>query len=310
MIQCKKGKIMKIVFFDTCETTREYFKDKCFGGAEAVFITESAAECTDDIFDADIISGITHRSLTAETLSKFPNLKLIATRSQGVNHIDMEHCAARGIAVKNTAGYGSIAVAEFAVALLMNVARRIIPAARDMKSGPIDFNNYIGTDICGKTVGVIGTGAIGSHFAKLMAAFGAKVIAYDLFPNGDFDYVSMDEIYARADIIAPFIPATPENYHIIDPVRMKQGAIFINVARGELVCARKLYDALTSGKIFAAGLDVLEEEGDLYIGTAPITEYNKKLMMLDNVIVTPHIAFNSREANLRVMEMTWENIVG
>ena len=312
---------MKVVFFNTDEILLKYYENKDFKGAEVIYTELPPAKATNEHLDAEVISVITHQSLDAEILSKFPNLKLIATRSQGVNHIDMDYAAANNIAVKICHGYGEFAVPEFAMGILLALMRRIIPAHNDMRNGFINMSKYVGNDINGKTIGVFGMGTIGAAFARLARAFGSRVIVYDLFQHDDFENVSLEELYAQSDIVALNIPATAENYHIINAetiAKMKRGVIILNIARGELIDVRALYDAVMSGQVGGVAQDVFEMEDETIGRSAPnnlsqeqmeVIILNKKLMKTPRVIFTPHIAFNSIEANLRILEMTYENIL-
>ena len=315
---------MKIVFFNTDQMTQNYFKDKNFAGAGVYFVAAPAADAAAEYLDADIISVFVNSALDAATLSKFPNLKLIAARSAGINHIDIEYCRAHNIKVTNAAGYGEFAVSEFAMGLLLCLMRRIIPANRDMISGHIEIDKYMGRDIRGKTIGVFGTGTIGSAFARLAHAFGARIIAHDRGGNpallGIVEYVDLDTLYKESDIVALNIPANAANYHIIDAAaiaKMKRGVILLNIARGELVNSRALHDAIVSGHVGGVAQDVLELENAMNLAAGvdtlsrdqmEIVMYNEKMKLMDNVIFTPHTAFNSVEANLRILEMTYENI--
>ena len=191
------------------------------------------------------------------------------------------------------------------------------------------MNEYIGFDLYGHTIGIIGTGAIGRHVAKLARGFGMDVLAYDLYPNEEFQriynihYVGLDELYAKSDVITLHAPATKENYHLLNDEafkKMKDGVIILNTARGSLVDPEALYRALTHGKVKGAALDVLENEDfiihddiilksqDIPIDYAMNTIINARLMQMKNVLITPHIAFNSVDAVHRILHTTLENI--
>lgn len=319
---------MKIVFFDADDKVREFYKGKKFGKAKIEFVRNSPGEISGRkpaAFDADAISVFARSVLDKKTLSKFPNLKLVATRSTGFNHIDVEYCRKRKIKIANVVGYGEIAVSEFAVGLMLALTRKIFPAAADLRAGRVeDMEKYLGGDVSGKTIGVFGTGAIGSHFARLVHAFGAKVIAHDRSPDtklaGIVEYVGLDALYKKSDIVALNIPANAANYHIINAAaikKMKRGVMLLNVARGELIDARALYDALLSGHVGGAAQDVLEQENavaanagaqDLTADQARIVLFNEKMMNMDNVIFTPHVAFNSAEANRRILQSNLETL--
>ncbi|MCL2017676.1 MAG: hypothetical protein FWG80_02815 [Alphaproteobacteria bacterium] len=311
---------MKIIFFDSDKRVRDFYKEKKFGRAKIEFVPGSAKGSK----DAVAISIDVKSKMDAVMIAKFPNLKLIATRSTGFDHIDADYCRQHGIKIANVAGYGEIAVAEFAIGLLLALMRKIFLAASDLRAGRIDMPKYLGHDISGKTIGIFGTGAIGSHFAKLVHAFGAHVIAHDRNKNPKLskivEYVNLDTLYRQSDIVALNIPANADNYHIINAAaikKMKRGVILLNVARGELIDAGALYNALLSGKVGGVAVDVLEQEQALTTTAgmhglscvdALIVLYNKKMLNMDNVIVTPHAAFNSAEANARILDATFETL--
>jgi D-lactate dehydrogenase len=306
---------MKIVFFDIDTLAAEFFKNQDFGDSTVEFTHASANDAGSLLLDADIISGTAHHPLTAATLARFPNLKAIITRSQGIDHIDADFCSKNNIKIMNANGYGEFAVSEFAMGLLLALMRRIFAAHSDMLAGRVNMESYIGSDIHGKTIGVFGTGTIGTHFAKLAAGFGAKVICYDRKQNPDLNYVDLEVLYKESDIIALNIPANSENYHIINSDvmgKMKRGAVLLNVARGELIDARDLCDSLQAGQIGGVAMDVLELENPnikvLDKGQMEIVLYNEKMMNMPNVIMTPHVAFNSIEANEKILEITMDNI--
>ena len=322
-----------IVFFDVDDITYDYLKDKniCDGGVcafEKGIETLSPADY-EKIKDAEIFSVFIHSKMTPEVLKKFPELKLITTRSTGFNHIDLDYCKKHGIVVENVPKYGEATVAEFALGLCLNLTRKIGVAFSDLKRGICNIDRYMGKDLFESTLGVIGTGAIGRHAVQIAKGLGMEVIAYDLFPNKELianglEYVSLDELYARSDFITLHCPLTPENHHMINAksfAKMKDGVIIINTARGELIDNEALYKALKSGKVGGAGLDALEQESaimsnDIYIShvkTIPqeevITSFiNMKLLQLPNVIITPHIGFNSIDAIRRILAQTVKNI--
>jgi D-lactate dehydrogenase len=316
---------MKIVFFDSDQMLLDYFKDKKFADANVQFTAVTADDAPAEYLDADVISVFVNSVLDVATLSKFPNLKLVVARSTGINHIDIEHCRAHNIKVASANGYGEFAVSEFAIGLLLCLMRKILIANQDMRSGKIEMEKYIGRDIHGKTIGVFGTGIIGSRFARLAAAFGARVIAYDRGRNpelsGIVEYVELDALYKESDIIALNIPANAANYHIINAdaiAKMKPGVILLNVARGELINSRALFDALVSGHVGGVAQDVLELESAMNSSVGidalsrdqmEIVMHNEKMMHMENVIFTPHTAFNSAEAARRILDMTYDNIM-
>lgn len=326
---------MKAVFFDVDKITKDYLEKQQMDGIDAVMFSESMENISQEQFekvkDAEIISVFVHTALkmTKETLDKYTNLKLIATRSTGFDHIDLNYCKNRNIEVVNVPKYGEATVAEFTFGVLLALARHIIQARTDMKNNFVRMNEYIGFDLYGHTLGIIGTGAIGRHVAKLARGFGMEVLAYDIYPNEEFQriynihYVDLDELYAKSDIITLHAPATKENYHLLNDEafkKMKDGVIIANTARGSLVDPEALYRALVSGKVKGAALDVLENEDfiihddmilksqDIPMDYAMNTIINARLLQMKNVLITPHIGFNSIDAVHRILHTTLENI--
>lgn len=325
---------MQIIFCDVDERTADFLKTvKKIDDVEFITFKKSLNNMTDEelkpYYGAEIISTFVYSRLTRDLLSKFTNLKMISTRSTGYNNVDLDYCREKGIKVANVVGYGEITVAEFAVGVLLNLTRKIRTSQRKLKHGIVNVPEDIGTDLYGKTVGVIGTGAIGRHFARLVKAFGCKILAYDLYPNqtlvdeGVCEYTDLERIYKESDIIGLNCPATKENYHMINEEninKMKDGVFIVNTARGELIDTAALYNALVSGKVAGAGLDVLDYEdvllkNDINIAKNKDKDFafyslvNQKLVQLENAVVTPHIAFNSIEANLRILNTSMQNVI-
>lgn len=325
---------MQVVFCDVDEKTSNFLKNvEKIDGVEFITFEKSLNDMSEEelkpYFGAEIISTFVYSRLTHDLLSKFTNLKMISTRSTGYNNVDLDYCREKGIKVANVVGYGEITVAEFAVGVLLNLTRKIRTAQRKLKHGIVNVAEDLGTDLYGKTVGVIGTGAIGRHFARLVKAFGCHVLAYDLYPNqalvdeGTCEYTDLETIYKKSDIIGLNCPATKENYHMINAEsinKMKDGIYIVNTARGELIDTAALYDALVSGKVAGAGLDVLDYEDVILKNDIDIVKnkdkdfafyslVNQKLVQLENAIITPHIAFNSIEANLRILNTSMTNVV-
>lgn len=263
-------------------------------------------------------------------LNRFPAVKLIATRSTGFDHIDLTAAKARGIVVANVPFYGENTVAEFTIALLLALSRRIIDAdERVRETGTFSPTGLRGFDLAGKTIGVVGTGHIGAHVIRMAQGFGMKVIGFDAYPNTEishalnFPYVSLPELLAASDIVTLHVPYNEHTHHLInrENIRIiKKGAYLINTARGAIVETQALIEALQSGRLAGAGLDVLEEEGDLadevVFLTAPHPREEELRTVLKNhylinhprVIVTPHIAFNTTEAVERILNATILNI--
>jgi len=283
----------------------------------------------EDYADTEILSVFIYSRLTRAVLEQLPGLKLIATRSTGYDHIDMAYCAEKGIKVANVPTYGENTVAEHVFALLLAISHHLVEAVDRTRRGDFSQAGLQGFDLEGKTMGVIGTGGIGLNTCRIAKGFAMHVLAHDLAPNEaeakrlGFDYVSMDELLARSDIVSLHVPSSPETRHLMDRAafqKMKTGSVLINTARGEVVDVRALLEALKDGKLRAAGLDVLPEEPTVreeaeLLRVAFAKEHDLETLLADhillrlrNVIITPHSAFNTREAVERILMTTRDNI--
>ena len=321
---------MNIVVFETeeweeraCLTLQSEHDVSCSSG---VLDARSAAEHA----DAEILSTFVNSKLGADVLAQFPQLKLIATRSTGYDHIDLDWCSANGVAVANVPDYGDSTVAEHAFALLLAVARNLVEAVERTRRGNFSQAGLRGFELHAKTLGVIGTGRIGRRMIEIARGFGMSMIAYDLYPNNEaatrlgFRYAGLDDVLAAADVLTLHVPAIPETAALIadrEFALMKKGAVLINTARGNIVDVPALVRALVSGKLQAAGLDVLpqepliKEEAEMFRIGASEDEYdlralvaNHVLLRFPNVIVTPHNAYNTESAVTRIIETTVQNI--
>lgn len=322
----------KIIFFDTRDNEIELLEKFCSGNYECVFISESLNDktvLTEEIKQAEIISCFTFSRVSADILKQFENLKLIALRCVGYNHIDIDYCKANNIQVVNSLGYGNVTVAEFAFGLILDVMRKITHSYMDLKEEHPYSDSYTGFELKDATIGIIGTGAIGSEAVRIASGFGMKILAYDLYPKNELiekysvRYLSFDELIKNSDVISLHAPLTEDNFHMINEEKitlMKPNAIIVNTARGELIDTKALYQALLEKKIFGAGLDVLEAENVLtqpgknldfdYLTDDIIrqTLLNDRLLKLSNVVATPHIAYNTKEAQDRILNITVNNI--
>ena len=322
--------MVDVLFFDADKELKSYLRKNSTCHFEPIFFS-SSINYTDEkelspYLDASVISIFTHsEQINNKKLSLFKNLKLIATRSTGVNHIDLEYCQKHNIHVANVPYYGAQTVAEFAFGLLLALSRKIIQAQSDMSHNHVRIQDYIGFDLYGKKIGIIGTGSIGSHMIQLAKGFGMHVFAYDPHPKDELKdlYVPLNKLYAQSNIISLHIPSTPENKHILNQDafnQMKKGVYIINTARGDLIDTQALYQSILNGIVAGAGLDVLENEDFLlhddinpqgYAQDTPFllnSAINLKLLQHPNVIVTPHIAFNSSDALIRIVHTTIHNI--
>jgi D-lactate dehydrogenase len=320
---------MKILIFEA--EAREQTAFERLKGAHDLRLVAQALrpENVQDFADAEIISTFVYSTLDRKILEQLPALRLIATRSTGYDHIDTEYCQERGIIVCNVPTYGDNTVAEHVFALLLAISHRLLAAVEKAKSGSFSPAGLEGFDLEGKTIGVIGTGNIGRHVIRIAKGFGMQVVAFDAKPDprlaGElgFDYLTFDDLVASADVLTLHVPATPQTDDMLNAEsfrRMKHGVIIINTARGTVIDARALIQALRSGKVAAAGLDVLPDEPlireeaelicSIYCDRHDLRNLvaDHVLMRLPNVIVTPHSAFNTREAVQRIVDTTAENI--
>jgi D-lactate dehydrogenase len=279
--------------------------------------------------DAEVVSTFIYSELDRSVIEKLPSLKLIATRSTGFDHIDTGYCATRGITVSNVPSYGENTVAEHVFALLLAISHRLPEAMDRTQRGHFSPEGLQGFDLAKKTLGVIGTGSIGRHVVRIAKGFEMEVVAFDVRPDPQFAkalgfrYVEFDELLSASDVITLHVPSLPETRHILSSqafLRMKDGAVVINTARGDLIDTRALIQALTSGKVASVGLDVLPDEPLIREEAELICSFfcnqhdlrnlvaNHVLLRMRNVIVTPHSAFNTREAVARIVQTTIENI--
>ena len=309
---------MSTYFFEATPSEQEYLEAKL--GPEQTNCVPWPLTTPDqlrgDAEDVTILSVFVHSQVTREIIESLPNLKLIDTRSTGFNHIDLQAATERGVIVCNVPFYGENTVAEAAFALLLALSHRIIKAEEAVERGIFDPTPFQGFDLQGKTLGVVGTGHIGQHSLKIGAGFGMRLIGYDAFPNEalpkeyGFEYRSLNELMAEADIITLHAPLLPTTQHMINKetlALLKPGAVLINTARGELIDTDALDDILDKGVLGGVGLDVLEHEDELVRGIIP--QSVKRLMGRDNVVITPHSAYNTKEAVQRILDTAMENIV-
>ncbi len=247
--------------------------------------------------DAIIIRSAT--KVRKEFIDAAKNLKVIGRAGVGLDNVDVEYAKSKGIKVLNTPGATSISVAELVIGLILAVMRKIAYADREMRHGKWPKKKCKGIEMYGKTLGIIGIGRIGREVAKRARAFGMKIIYYDVFKLDDrtanelgVEYRDLDDLIGEADVITLHVPLLPETKHMINAERiakMKDGAIVINAARGGVVDEDALYEALKSGKLYGAALDVYEHE--------PLKE--SKLFELDNIVLTPHIGAQAKEGQTR-----------
>ncbi len=321
----------KILFFEVKKDDEVFFK-KNLNGHELIFFEKKTTEVRDsdlkNVLDANILCVFIHSELSSEFLSKFKKLKMIATRSTGFDHIDIDFCRKNGIIIGNVPFYGENTVAEHTFALILNLSRKVHKSYLRTIHQDYSIDGLIGFDLQGKTLGVIGVGHIGLHVIRIAKGFGMHVKAFDVKQDKfmsqvlHYEYADVDDIIENSDIISLHLPLNDKTYHFIgidEFKRMKSSAIIINTSRGGLIDTQALYEALDKKLISGAGLDVIEGEEiikneeqimkDTKLREKIHTLFtDKKLLSMENVIFTPHNAFNSLEAVERILEATIENI--
>lgn len=248
-------------------------------------------------------------------------IRLIALRSAGFNHVDLTAAARLGLSVARVPAYSPDAIAEHTVAMILSLNRKIHKAYARGREGNFALDGLLGFDLRGRTVGIVGTGKIGLNVARIMRGFDCAVIAHDPFPDQTAlaavggTYVDWPELLERSDIISLHCPLTPETHHLIDATAiaaMKPDVMLINTSRGAVVDSRALIDGLKSGRLGHVGLDVYEEEGDLFFADlsdqAIQDDIFARLLTFPNVLVTGHQAFFTREALTAIADTTLANI--
>ena len=263
------------------------------------------------IGDAEIV--VTNKTpISAQTIDSCPNLKAVAVLATGYNVVDYKYAGERNIPVINVPTYGTQIVGQFAVSLLLEICSHIGHHDKTVKEGKWEHNidwgywDYPLIELYGKTAGIVGLGRIGKATARILGALNMKVLAYDAYQSEDgrkvAEYVDLDTLYAQSDVIFLHCPLFAENKEMINKdsiARMKDGVIIINNSRGGLIHEQDLADALNSGKVYAAGLDV--------VSTEPIKGDNP-LLTAKNCIITPHISWAAQAARQRIMDITVDNI--
>jgi D-lactate dehydrogenase len=336
---------VKICFVETESQVEEFFR-AAIGADHTLTFVDTLEETPADL---DILSIFIHSKVTPDYINAHPALRLIVTRSTGYDHIALPDARARGITVCRVPNYGENTVAEHSFALLLALSRRLRESLAAYSGRHFSYQAIRGFDLMGKTFGIIGTGRIGLHAARIARGFQMEVLAYDIQTQPlvaatlDFEYVPFDSLLRRSDVISLYIPLLPHTRHILNRDSLalcKRGVVLINTARGALIDTEALMDALESGQVGGAGLDVLEDERVLQqdstriIGQEIISNIQQSdspedeplprgerveelrnlvrdssLIARPNVIFTPHSAFNSTESVARIGQETVRGIL-
>lgn len=320
---------MKIVAFEIEAWEREAFEQLGKEHTLVLLETKLSAANAKEHADADVISPFIFSNLNQDVLEQFDDLKLIATRSTGFDHIAVDYCQQKGITICNVPRYGDNTVAEHVFGLLLAISHNIVEAVDRTRRGDFSLTGLRGFDLEGKTLGVIGTGSIGQCVIRIAKGFMMKVVGYDARPDEQlarelgFTYLPMEELLATSDILTLHVPANEKTYHLLSDKefdQMKPGMILINTARGSVVHIQALARALADGKVAAAGLDVLPDEPTIREEYELLHSFFREkhdletllaghvLLRLRNVIITPHSAFYTREAIGRITDTTIMNI--
>lgn len=276
----------------------------------------------------DIVSVFIYSKMDKEVLDKLPDLKMIATRSTGVDHIDIGECKKRKIEVMSVQAYGSNTVAEYTFGLILAVAKNIVEAHQAVEEDEFSPEGLTGIDLFGRTLGIVGLGKIGVNVAKMAKGFGMKILAVERTPDEKIvkkygiKIVDLETLLKESDVVTLHVPAMKETYHLInrDNIKlMKEGSILVNTARGAVVETSALIWALNKNILRGVGLDVVEEEDKVESLSMVMSQRPKKedlqdvlsyhmLRDRDDVVFTPHNAFNTEEAIGRIIKTTVENI--
>ncbi len=255
--------------------------------------------------DADVIM-IANMPLSGEVISACPNLKYIDVAFTGVDHVDLDAARAKGVKVSNAAGYSNEAVAELTLCMMLALLRNVPQVEARCRAGQTK-DGLVGVELMGKTVGIVGVGAIGTRTAELCHAFGCKVLGNKRHVRGDepdyIEFVSLEELLSRSDIVSLHCPLNEDSRGMINKdtiAKMKPGALLINAARGPVVDSQALADALNNGDLGGAGIDVFETE--------PPLDLDHPLLHSKNTIVTPHVAFASAESMETRCKIVFDNI--
>ena len=313
--------MIKVAFFDTKAYDKPFFEH--YGGLHDINFRFLETKLNEDTVElgkwCDTVCVFVNDTVNETVIQKLYEygVKLIALRSAGYNNVDVRAAFGK-IHVVHVPAYSPYAVAEHAIALLLTSVRRIHKAYNRTREFNFSLSGLTGFDFHGKTVGVVGSGKIGRIFIDICRGFGMRVIAYDPLPAQDsgIDYVSLDELFSRSDIISLHCPLTNETRHMIDTAsieKMKKGVVIINTSRGGLIDSEALLEGIKARKVGAACLDVYEEESDVFFedrsGHILNDDLLSRLISMPNVIVTSHQAFLTEEALKNIAETTVNNIL-
>ncbi|HEX8974666.1 MAG TPA: NAD(P)-dependent oxidoreductase [Patescibacteria group bacterium] len=310
---------MKIAFIETTKEKYSYFSDQLEGIATILIEDALDEKGIEEIKDCEIICSTIYSKFDRKAIEQLLNLKYIVTQSTGFDHIDLEACKEKGVAVCNVPSYGERSIAEFTLGLMISLARGIHNAAQRTQDLNFSHHGLGRMDLFGKTLGIVGLGAIGKEFLAVVKGLEMDVLVYDIFRDEElaneqgFTYVDFEELLRRSDVVSLHVPYSSNTHHMMDRDAfslMKDGSLLINTARGPVVDTDALLEALCSGKIAGAAFDVLEDEKILFLKQAG---YEKSLARFEelkkqNIIYTPHMAPYTHSSQQRKMEVITDNL--
>ncbi|MEA4862648.1 MAG: 2-hydroxyacid dehydrogenase [Victivallaceae bacterium] len=316
----------RIAFFDTKPYDRQFFDEtNATLGFEfdiSYFETRLNVNSAPMAAGFDTVCAFVNDDLGSAAVGRLADMgvRLIALRCAGFNNVDLKSALDR-LTVVRVPGYSPYAVAEYALAMLLTLNRNLHRAFNRVRESNFSINGFLGFDMRGKTFGIVGTGRIGQVLAELLAGFGMRILAYDPYPDEqaakrlNFEYVELDELYRRSDMISLHCPLTHENLHLIDRRAielMKPGCFLVNTSRGKLIDTPALIEGLKNRKLGGAALDVYEEEDDYFFedfsASGVDDDVLARLMTFPNVLITSHQAFFTREAMANIARTTLQNI--
>ncbi len=322
---------MKIAFFDIENWEKDYLKKELKGHTLKFFSGHLTKSKTYEIKDFESISVFIYSKVSKETLDLLPKLKIVCTRSTGFDHINLKECSTRKIIVSNVPTYGENTVAEHTFALIMALSRKIPESVNKVKMGHFDLEGIRGFDLKGKTIGIIGLGNIGKHVVRIAHGFEMNIVGFDLhkdpelIKNYGVKYKKYEEILKISDIVTFHVPLNKHTQHLLNCKNiktMKKGSYVINTSRGKIIETSALLWGIKHKVLAGVGLDVLENETfipeeSVLLSQKYLEQQEKDIKLIleehilteqDNVIITPHNAFNSKEAIIRILDTTIDNL--
>lgn len=315
---------MKVAVFSTKSYDRTFLETANTEYKHELVFFEPQLTCETSILatECPAVCAFVNDQLDRKTLTCLAECgtKLIALRAAGYNNVDINAAAELGLTVVRVPAYSPHAVAEYTVGMILTLNRKIYRAHYRVREGNFSLEGLMGFDLHGKTAGIIGTGKIGAIVAQILQACGCRVLAYDKYQNSDcqalgVQYVSLQELFSNADIISLHCPLMPETYHLINSAAialMKTGVMLINTSRGALIDTKAAIKGLKSGKIGYLGLDVYEQEGDIFFedlsNTIVQDDVLQRLLTFPNVLITGHQAFFTEDALTSIAHTTLANI--